>query len=122
MAAWNDEPSRPALSQHACDADLGRRPRLVCLRAFGPEEASIRRWHSGAPTVRLYISLGQRPSPDYSRIGEFLRLLEHLSCWKESNLSTPEGREDDYTVCLAVVIRFLRSPGHRDRAVGGPDL
>ena len=29
--------------------------------------------------------------------GEFLPLLEYLSCCKESNLSTPERGEDDYT-------------------------
>src|ERR1017187_3999004 len=38
------------------------------------------------------------------------------------NLSTPERPEDDYTVCLAIVIRFFRSPGHRYRALGGPDF
>jgi len=47
------------------------------------------------------MSAWQMPLPhiiqESEKSGEFLPLLEHLSCCKQSNLSVPERGRDDYT-------------------------
>src|SRR5271157_5673983 len=52
------------------------------------------------PTAKLPPFWGRtvrRLARIIQEFGEFLPLLEYLSCCKESNLSTPERGEDDYT-------------------------
>jgi hypothetical protein len=59
-------------------------------------------------------------NPDYSRIQGISRPPGASKLLNKSNLFAPGRPEDDFTVCLAVVVRFPRLDAHCGRAVGVP--